>query len=245
VTVVGDFAVPVGAAGPAVRVDGAAARFVRWALLVVLLVAGVLFLLTQPTDSDRQTLLHDAQAGRITQVVRFENGGGQGTVRWSTGAFSWWEAPLSPGSEGRLLLTIDRLQPDAGAQRSDVLSTDGMWPQELPQRWLALTAGCAWLVTLLLMLTNRYSRWANRWAWFWGFVLAGVLALPLYLWLEPQPLWSRQLRWPPPLGGRVTGGRGFLMALLAAFVLAVALSALPELRGSRLFSGTVIPLDRA
>jgi hypothetical protein len=245
VTVVGDYSTPVGTTpGAAIRVDGAAARFVRWGLLAVLLIAGILLLLTQPAHSDRQTLLHDAQAGRITQVVRFESAGGQGTLRWSTGAFSWWEAPLPRGTEARLLATVDRLQPDAGALRSDLLSSDGAWPQELPQRRLAFTAGFAWLVTLLLMLTNRYTVWANRWAWLWGFVLAGVLAMPLYLWLEPQPLWSRQLRWPRHVGRRVTGGRGVVMALLVAFVLAFALNIVPELRGTRLFSGAVIPLDR-
>jgi cytochrome b561 len=103
--------------------------------------------------------------------------------------------------------------------------------------WLATAA---WLVTFVVMLANRETRYANRWAWFWLFThgLAGAL---IYLWLEPRPLWSRRGTDRDP-ERRMRGPAGFLSAIMLAVVvslLTVAVRAALGI-GDRTYSGELI-----
>jgi drug/metabolite transporter (DMT)-like permease len=81
---------------------------------------------------------------------------------------------------------------------------------------LAAVTGFLWLATAIGMIFTREHPYANRWAWFWLFVIGGVGPM-LILWKEPAPLrlrfWRRDTephRWTQP---PMTGGIGLLMAI--------------------------------
>lgn len=69
------------------------------------------------------------------------------------------------------------------------------WPFGIPTWFGYLVAG-TWLIAFLTMLSSR-PRYGNRWAWFWLFTI-GQVGAPLYLILEPLPLW-RAVRGEEPV----------------------------------------------
>lgn len=74
-------------------------------------------------------------------------------------------------------------------------------------------AGFAGLATLILLIGGPQPRLATKWAWFW---LLGIGPLSLaFLLLEPVPVWQREAL---PARNRLTGGWGFVIALVAGLV---------------------------
>ena len=78
------------------------------------------------------------------------------------------------------------------------------------------------LLTFLLLVSGAPPWRANRWAWFWGMVVAGPVGGAAFLVLSgPTP----GVPAPRHPGRRVTGGRGLALAIAIAMLLALALSA--------------------
>jgi hypothetical protein len=86
----------------------------------------------------------------------------------------------------------------------------------VPEPLMVIT-GALWLATFLGMLFTGGHPYANRWAWFWLFVVGGVGPM-LILWKEPTPLRVRFWRRDPgprpqPPRRPMTGGVGLLTAI--------------------------------
>ncbi|MBB3729719.1 hypothetical protein [Nonomuraea dietziae] len=152
-------------------------------------------------------------------------------VRWSDGPFGWRRLPLD---DSRSVREIDRLLDAAGPPGATVVRADhDSWPpdwfEDVPARhaWLV---PLAWFGTLLAMLARSRPRYANRWGWFWMFSVGGIGA-PLYLLLEPQPIWAAMDGPMPPARSRLDGGSGCLVAILLAFVSGLGIAGLSGLFG--------------
>ncbi|MBE1564298.1 hypothetical protein [Nonomuraea africana] len=129
---------------------------------------------------------------------------------------------------------IDVLLAAAELRGVTVVRADGdnwppAWFEDVPARYGWLVP-LAWFATLLAMLARSRPRYANRWGWFWMFFFGGVGA-PLYLLLEPQPIWAAMDGPMPPARSRLDGGGGCLMALLLALVSGLGLIGLGALFG--------------
>lgn len=82
-------------------------------------------------------------------------------------------------------------------------------------RWAGWLSVVVSIGTFALIVAGPPPWRANRWAWFWGLAFAAPVAIPAYL-LLGGPTWLR----PPPVDApRVTGGWGFMAALLASLVI--------------------------
>jgi hypothetical protein len=86
--------------------------------------------------------------------------------------------------------------------------------------WVRACAALALLGTFLLLLTAPTPWRANRWAWFWGFVLVAPVGQMAFLVLG-GPTGLLPPRHPER---RVRGGRGFLLALAVGIAGSVALT---------------------
>jgi hypothetical protein len=213
---------------------------VRTVLLAILVVAGVSVLAVsnprfrQPTD-----LTADLGAGRVTSVS-FNSDSGE--IGWTVGLWHSYRTMAddrvipddqadtdgSDGTEDFDSTTAERAwlrqQIIASGHRltiQDADSSSGIWVGDVRWQHLRTLAGIAWGFALLLMLFRDRRRVANRWAWWWLFVIGGAGA-PLYLLLENEPLWrpaGGPRREPPrrPLNGLA----GFAYALCMAVVIGV------------------------
>jgi hypothetical protein len=93
------------------------------------------------------------------------------------------------------------------------------WATLEPRYGFATAAGIATILSFFLMLGRDQRRFGNRWAWFWVFVTTGwAVGPPLFLLLEPAPLWHRRAR-PMPARPALIGGAGLLVALVLMAVL--------------------------
>lgn len=242
---------------PAKRLPDNVYRGARWICFLILLASLVLSLPARgPGTSDYARLLDDIGHGR-TSTVQIENltsdhnTGGSAKVRWQTGPFSWHQATVeyvpgelsAPGASGAPATAYEQVWKRTGdvaaasghsltrreyrghgvsgvASNLD-FSTTGLWEP------LAVIGGFLWLATFLGMLFTREHPFANRWAWFWLFVLGGLGPL-LILWKEPEPLrlrfWRRDgepHRWDRT---PMTGGIGLLNGIGWTILLTLAAS---------------------
>ncbi len=208
---------------------GAAVRVV----LLLVLLAGVTAVLASlhPAPREQSDLTADLAAGRVTylEYERIDN-----AVRWSDGTWRWRVATLvrvdSPAAgtppDDPMLDWLQR-QAAASSHPVPVRVRDGSgsrwWPDEVVWEPLQAATVTAWVLTFLLMLSRSTHRYANRWAWFWLFLI-GQVGVLLYLILEPQPIW-RPRSWPPRTGRAPTGGgMGLAWAILLSFVLSLVLT---------------------
>ncbi len=236
------------------RIAGRVALVLRVVGLAVLVVAGALAVFSvDPPRADLQALLHDVRAGRVHAVEVRDQHSAQASVRWSTGVFRWWSAPIDPdtlveearpfASDGRGTIdvpaTIDREARVSGHPVS-VRERSGhdLWAADLPWPALSWVATVVWLAAFVVMLLNNHNRYANRWAWLWLFLIGTVGAL-LYLALEPRTLWRRDREHPER---RLSGGAGLLYSWLLAIFVAVGVLVLRQLfsAGDRSSSGELI-----
>lgn len=190
-------------------------RAARVVLLLALLVGGGASLLPQfATTASLAALDANLSAGRVA-VATVE---GSGTVRWSADWWRWRRAAVPAGTGDREAWLRDRVAgraaPDGGpvtvARIGGGLVGRLAEPVWEPLRWTVLAAG---LAAFALMFARRRRWFADRSGWFWFFV--GGLGAPLFLLLEPEPLWSRPGRAPRwsrwrrlplgPIGGFLLG----------------------------------------
>ncbi|MGX9297572.1 hypothetical protein [Tsukamurella paurometabola] len=215
-------------------------------LLGVLLVGAVAgAIAAHPEVASSEDFTRALDRGEVVRVVPWEHSSDDtvGAAEWSTGPFRWYTGPL-PGTN--TYAEFRTLMRDRGVQ---VETYDDMminWPFRIPT-WFGTAVAIAWVLTFLAMLTSR-PRWGNRWAWFWMFTI-GQVGAPLYLLLEPRPLWhSFQLaglrrpepapdttRGTGPREDRRTGGEGCALSLVVGFGAAVAAAGIGWL------AGTVLP----
>ncbi|MFD0630582.1 hypothetical protein ACFQ9X_01875 [Catenulispora yoronensis] len=221
-------------------------RWVGSALLATAL------LLTVPCGAPRgaqfEQLLDGVRAGGVTAVQIHVDGGTVSTV-WHEGPLRWYRADgpydaqrqllaaaTAPGAEGRLTFTSPE--------------PHRVWLQAVDDAdeptWLAVPAVLLYLLAFLVMLMTREHPYANRWAWFWLFVVGGIGPILLLL-KEPVPLRigrrrrasrageASQASRPPrparPARPPLTGGVGLALALVWATGLALAGSLLSAVAG--------------
>lgn len=205
-------------------------------VLLVALAAGAVSAAGSLRVSHRQEadLAADLAAGKVS-YAEYDSATHQ--VRWVDGWWSWRQAVVDnregqpaadsgPGAtdadESWLYERVAGSPRSVSMQiRNDAGTPPGRWLDRItwgPLRWAATLAG--WL-TLLLMLSRRDHRYANRWAWFWLFVIGQAPGLLLYPLLEPWPLWRRPWR-PGSPRVPIRGGAGFGWSLLLALAIGVA-----------------------
>lgn len=222
--------------------------------LTVLVVAGALAIFSvDPPRADLQALLHDVRGGRVHAVELRDEHSPEATVRWSTGVFQWWSAPIDPSTlvehaktfAPESQRTIDvraTIEQEALASGHPVSvrarSGHDLWAADLPWPVLSWAAAGVWLIAFVVMLLNNRNRYANRWAWLWLFLIGTVGPL-LYLALEPRALWRREREHPER---RLSGGVGLLYAWLLTFGVGLGVLALRQLLGAneRSSSGELI-----
>jgi hypothetical protein len=193
---------------------------IRVALLVVLAAAAVLVLLGDTARPATMTdLLRDLRADRVGTIAYRG-----GSAEWTAGVWRFSAPVPDPSGEDREWLRRQIQATGSTLPVEDRVSDDSLWAVRVPWRPLRYLAVAAWLLTFLIMLGRRRHRWANRWAWWWMFVI-GIVGPLLYLALEPVPLWHRHgpSAGPPPdpAEGIIRGGAGFGFAL--GLALAVSL----------------------
>lgn len=210
-----------------------------WALLLRLLIAlglvvGTVQLLSTPLHRPLDDLLRALSAGEVTTVTiepapALEQYSGYLTVHWDGGlrpAYSTYEY-VSPDSaafddadvapeddviderEAILLAVADSPVEVTVVERPDDPPATGIHWQP---------GGTAAIAALLLLIGGPQPRIATKWAWFWLFVHVPPTVLVFAL-LEPTPLWRRGTVAGHPT--RLTGGWGFLLGLVLAWLLSL------------------------
>ncbi len=217
----GSVPVTVSATGSGWRAGDWWSAAFRLVLLLVLLAGAVsVAAAARPSMRPESDLTSDIAAGRVT-YLDYDAAGHD--VRWVTGRWRWhettletWRTDADQSSTGDTALTWLYQQINASGQVVSVRirtgQDSGWWPSEIIWDRLEMATTAAWIGTFLLMLGTTRHRYANRWAWFWLFILGQVGAL-LYLVLEPQPIW-RPRSWPPRGRPPIGGGSGFLWSIL-------------------------------
>lgn len=199
----------------------------RWACLAVLSAA---LLLTLPMQAPRYVefghLLDEVRTGQVTSVqVKDESGSIE--VKWHEGPLRWYRA--AGPADGRTQLM--RAGTTAGSRGLSFSTPQShrVWVQQVTDAdepsVLAVAAGILWLATFFGMLFTRDHSYANRWAWFWLFVVGGIGPI-LIIFKEPEPLLVRPGRLRP---APITGGVGFGLAVLWAIGLSLVGSGLNAL----------------
>jgi hypothetical protein len=176
-----------------------------------------------PAQRQERDLIADLDAGRVSHL---EYRPIDQQVRWVDGWWRWRVTILESGPDNSDAATTPpsaqaavawlNARIDASGHPVVVEFRDdqesGWWVNLVVPGPLKAATGVAWLATLLIMFGRRRHRYANRWAWFWLFTV-GQLGAPLYLVLEPHPLW-RPGSWPPRPARSITrGGIGFVWAI--------------------------------
>lgn len=195
----------------------------RWAGIGLLSAA---LLLTLPRGAQRQApfrqLLDGIRAGQVTMVQLHVEGTDIAAV-WHEGPLRWYRAD-GPFDTDR---QIQEAMTTPGA-RSVWLSHPGhdrLWIQAVSDAdeptALAFAAGLLYLWLFVVMLLSREHSYANRWAWFWLFVVGGIGPI-LMLFKEPEPLRLRRRRSAPRIALEpLSGGTGLACAVLWAVGLAL------------------------
>ena len=202
------------------------AVWVRWICFLILVASTLLSLPARfPGNDAYEHLLDDVRHGHASSVTieSLAEGSTASRVRWKTDLVAWHATTTSKpvdriradldAAAGPAGISVDtsRSPSPAGLHMNVRLFTIGIWEP------LAVITGAMWLATFLGMLFTSGHPYANRWAWFWLFVVGGVGPM-LILWKEPTPLrirfWRRHAepsRRPPR--SPMTGGTGLLTAI--------------------------------
>jgi hypothetical protein len=222
---------------------------------VAMLVGG---LVQQVHPATLAQLERDIRAGQV-EVVRVNGGlpanamGSAGvTLQWRSG-WSRREATVveaSPGKPRRearsnkatvvdpgLRDRIRALDPDLRIEEAG-LPTSGPIVFTMPVPWwAAVSALLVWFFTIMMVGAGPQPRRATRAAWAWLVVLAAPVGVPAYLALGGP---TRALLVRPGAGRRLTGGWGFLLAVMLASTLgnAYADEAAPPAEPTRLASSS-------
>ncbi|MFE3450921.1 hypothetical protein ACFXJ8_18515 [Nonomuraea sp. NPDC059194] len=207
----------------AVRTPWRIAGLVARVLLLATLLWGMLLsvlntVTTEGTKEELRAALH-----RPDLVVTVED---TGELRWSASPVGWRSLhPDKPGS-------MDAELSAAQARGVTVVRADrDRWPpdwfEEVPSRY-GLLVPVAWFLTLLAMLASSRPRYASRLGWFWLFAIGGVGA-PLYLLMEPQPIWAALDDPLPPRSSRLEGAGGCLVSIALGMVSGAAVLGLAAL----------------
>ncbi|WP_431894610.1 hypothetical protein [Nonomuraea sp. bgisy101] len=201
-----------------------AALVARVLLLVTLLWGGILVALgDRATDGTEEELRAALRRSDTVVLVKDSD-----ELSWSRAPTGW-----------RRLATAD---PDEWAAELDAAEVRGVtvvredgdrWPphwfEEVPSRY-GLLVPAAWFITLLAMLGRSRPRYASRLGWFWLFAVGGVGA-PLYLLMEPQPIWMALDEPLAPLDSRLDGLSGCLASIALAIVSGLAVFGVMALFG--------------
>ena len=193
----------------------------RIAGLLILLVGGLAAATAgTPRDATYADFAAALDRGEVVQVVpdRWSDGT-VSTADWSTGPFQWRSGQVT--EDGRTPAADFRAQMSDRGVEVETPDRDSwiQWPFGIPT-WFGVLVATVWALVFLTMLASR-PRYGNRWAWFWLFTI-GQVGAPLYLILEPIPLW-RAVRGEEPVpvpegedppGPRWTGPQGCLVSIL-------------------------------
>jgi len=207
-------------------------RSVLLAVLVAWAVGAIAW--TFPAPRSQADLSADLAAGRVAYLRLSQDGG---EVRWVDGTWLRWRSagitdwPASngtqPSPDASLVTGVARWLDEQAARSPHPVVVTRAGPAQDDYRaavvWppLGTAATGATVVAFLMMLSAPRRRYANRWAWFWLWVILPFGDL-LYLTLEPQPLWHRRVDDLPPAGPVMRGGRGFVTAFALAFAAGIA-----------------------
>ncbi|MFI6504691.1 hypothetical protein [Nonomuraea typhae] len=217
------------------RVAGLAVRFV---LAVTLLWGAFLTALsTFPAERELADFRRDLRAGRVETIVVVEgndslsssSSGGSASVSsltWTADSLIWRRL-REPWNARYRVRELDTDLAAASFSGTLIRRPDGggrgfwpAWPAEVPHRY-GWFVQLAWITAFFVMLASR-PRLANRWAWFWMFTV-GQYGAPLFVLLEPRPIWSALDPVPPRVVQPVSGGAGCALALLLAYASGVLL----------------------
>jgi hypothetical protein len=228
---------------------------IRWLLVAVLVLDVAAGLVAQPRESFVDQLHHELTTGKVRSVTfverddlrflilstgRFRSDEIGPAVLWRVGPVDYRIANLRDGSP--FLLGSGDSQPGEDQLRrqiSRVAAEQGV-PVHSGGRDLLLrfpqigSAIC--LLLLVVLLFGGQPRLATRWATFW--LLLTPMNIGLVRTLVREAPWSAEMRaWPEPpahrsmpADQRLTGGRAFVLMLLAYFAVELALSLLASLR---------------
>lgn len=193
------------------------------AVIAVGLLAGWVHLAQTPAHRSLDDLLWALESGEVTSVTIERPPSGE----YVGGTFPVeWEGRGRPGVTSYAYSTGDPEYGDPrvdqsldirrAAERSDVDVTFVGEPGLVGNTSGWQPAGIFAIVALLLLVGGPQPRLATKWAWFWLIVHVPPAAL-LFVVLEPLPLWQR--RPVPARHGRLTGGKAFLLGLVASWLL--------------------------
>lgn len=203
------------------RVIGLVARLL---LLVTLLWGTCLVALSTRTTEGTPEELRAALRGRDTVVLVAPSG----ELCWSRTPTGWRR--LATTGPGEWAAELDAAETrGVTVVRKDRDSWPPEWFEEVPSRY-GLLVPAAWFITLLAMLSRSRPRYASRLGWFWLFLIGGVGA-PVYLLMEPQPIWMALDDPLPPRDSRLDGLGGCLASLGLAVVSGLAVLGLAALFG--------------
>jgi hypothetical protein len=210
-------------------------------LLLAMLALGAAqsFAAAHPALRNQSDLVADMRSGRVTFVDYRPS---DRRVRWLDGWTAWRATTIeavdtSPAVSGDPVRTWLQEQIETSGHADDIRFGQPPLDIHVGQPYsnrgtLYPLPGVPWspafavapILTFLVMLSRSRHSFANRWAWFWMFSVsfispAGWLGLPLYLLLEPWPLWRirggvRLSREP-----QMRGGAGCLGAIALSIVI--------------------------
>ena len=177
-------------------------RAVRIVLFLVF-AAGVssVLLIGHAPQRDRAFFEGELDAGRVTTVAYDSHG----HLRWAEGTLTWYRTDFGVPTPAtvqeddpaelvwRAVEDRHRNAPGELKLREVGPNADG-WLGWIAWGPLVAATACAWLATLVLLALRRPRRFGS--GWFWVVMLLGsVFGPPLFLLLEPGPLWRRE-EWP-------------------------------------------------
>ncbi|WP_148058951.1 hypothetical protein [Bogoriella caseilytica] len=199
------------------------------ALIVMALIAGGVQLTQTPAHRPLDDLFQAIEAGEVSTITMEQlppNSQGQSTVEWDGLARPAWStyeySSENAAPEGWAVDDPSVSGADERAMILDLASRSGV---QVLERDLGASSGghlvwfsgLAWTAALLLLIGGPRPRLASKWAWFWLAVATPITWLVFAI-LEPT-LWGRR-RPSPQRARRLSGGWGFLLALVIAGLLA-------------------------